>query len=165
MLTPLRREMQALLATVPVRRKPALRRSDAPEALLATDLPLAAEKAAVADFTALAENAGWTVLRRGDWLLMDHPVDAPDCPVPAELPGEAGCCLSLLLRHGGCDAPEEDIRALVKARDAGRNALERLCAAWHRDWAARLRRHEPLPGGMIPYLRGAITRVTKEDAS
>ena len=72
MLTPLRREMQALLATVPVRRKPALRRSDAPEALLATDLPLAAEEAAVADFTALAENAGWTVLRRGDWLLMDH---------------------------------------------------------------------------------------------
>lgn len=165
MLTPLRREMQSLLSAVPVRRKPALRRSDAPEALLATDLPLAAEEAAVADFTALAENAGWTVLRRGDWLLMDHSVDAPDCPVPAELPGEAGCCLSLLLRHGGGDAPAEDVRALVKARDAGGNALERLCAAWHRDWAARLRRHEPLPGGLIPYLCGAITRVTKEDAS
>ena len=164
MLTPLRREMQSLLSAVPVRRKPALRRSDAPEALLATDLPLAAEEAAVADFTALAENAGWTVLRRGDWLLMDHSVDAPDCPVPAELPGEAGCCLSLLLRHGGDDAPEEDIRALVKARDAGSAALERLCAAWHRDWAARLRRREPLPGGLIPYLCGAMTPVTKEDA-
>ena len=87
MLTPLRRKMQALLAAVPVRRKPALRRSDAPEALLATDLPLAAEKAAVADFIALSEKAGWTVMRRGDWLLLDHPVDAPDCPVPAELPG------------------------------------------------------------------------------
>ena len=165
MLTPLRRGMQTLLAAVPVRRKPALRRSDAPEALLATDLPLAAEDAAVADFTALAEKAGWTVMRRGDWLLLDHPVDAPDCPVPAELPGEAGCCLSLLVRHGGDDAPAEDIRTLVKALDAGGNALERLCAAWHRDWAARLRRHEPLPGGLIPYLCGAITRVTKEDAS
>ena len=164
MLTPLRRKMQALLAAVPVRRKPALRRSDAPEALLATDLPLAAEKAAVADFIALSEKAGWTVMRRGNWLLLDHPVDAPDCPVPAELPGEAGCCLSLLLRHGGGDAPEEDIRALVKARDAGSTALERLCAAWHRDWAARLRRHEPLPGGLIPYLCGALTPVTKEDA-
>ena len=164
MLTPLRRGMQTLLAAVPVRRKPALRRSDAPEALLATDLPLAAEKAAVADFIALSEKAGWTVMRRGDWLLLDHPVDAPDCPVPAELPGEAGCCLSLLLRHGGGDAPEEDIRALVKARDAGSTALERLCAAWHRDWAARLRRHEPLPGGLIPYLCGALTPVTKEDA-
>ena len=164
MLTLLRRDVQAMLACVAVRRKPALRRSDAPEALLATDLPLAAEEAAVEAFTALAEAAGWTVTRRGDWLLMDHPVDAPDCPVPAELPGEAGCCLSLLLRHGGGDAPEEDIRALVKARDAGSTALERLCAAWHRDWAARLRRREPLPGGLIPYLCGALTPVTKEDA-
>ena len=164
MLTPLRRGVQALLARVAVRRKPALRRSDAPEALLATDLPLAAEEAAVAAFTALAEQAGWTVTRRGDWLLLDHPVDAPDCPVPEQLAGEAGCCLSLLLRHEGSAAPPEDIRALVKARDAGSAALERLCATWHRDWAARLRRHEPLPGGLIPYLCGAMTPVTKEDA-
>ena len=164
MLTPLRRKMQALLAAVPVRRKPTLRRSDAPEALLATDLPLAAEEGTVEAFTAAAEEAGWTVMRRGDWLLLDHPVDTPDCPVPDRFTGEAGCCLSLLLRHGGGDAPAEDIRALVKALDAGETALERLCAAWHRDWAARLRRHEPLPGGLIPYLCGAITRVTKEDA-
>ena len=165
MLTSLRHACQAHLQQAEATRKPALRRSAAPDALLATDLPLAAEKAAVADFIALSEKAGWTVMRRGDWLLLDHPVDAPDCPVPAELPGEAGCCLSLLLRHGGGDAPGEDIRALVKARDAGSTALERLCAAWHRDWAARLRRREPLPGGLIPYLCGAMTPVTKEDAS
>ncbi|MGN0971204.1 MAG: hypothetical protein ACI4OY_04550, partial [Aristaeellaceae bacterium] len=107
MLTPLRREMQTLLAGADVRRKPALRRSDAPEALLATDLPLAAENAAVAAFIAAAEKAGWSVMRQGDWLLMDHPVDAPDCPVPDRLAGETGCCLSLLLRHGGCDAPAQ----------------------------------------------------------
>ena len=164
MLTPLRREMQTLLASVPVRRRPVLRRSDAPEALLATDLPLAAEETAVAAFLTAAEGAGWTVTPQGDWLLLDHPVEAPDCPVPDRLAGEAGCCLSLLLRHGGDAAPREDIRALVKARDAGDRALERLCAAWHRDWAARLRRHEPLPGGLIPYLCGAMTPAAKEDA-
>ncbi|MGN0745569.1 MAG: hypothetical protein ACI4ML_02710 [Aristaeellaceae bacterium] len=163
MLTPLRRDMQALLASVPVRRRPALRRPDAPEALLATDLPLAAEDAAVAAFITAAQGAGWTVVRRGDWLLLDHPVEAPDCPVPDRLTGEAGCCLSLLLRHGGHDAPPEDVRALVKARDAGDAALARLCAAWHRDWAARLRRREPLPGGLLPYLCAAMKSKAKED--
>ncbi|MGN1019092.1 MAG: hypothetical protein ACI4O7_01860 [Aristaeellaceae bacterium] len=164
MLTPLRRNVQTLLADVPVCRKPALRRSDAPEALLATDLPLAAEDAAVEAFLAAAEDAGWTVIPRGEWLLLDHPVDAPDCPMPERLAGEAGCCLSLLVRHGGDGAPREDIRALVKARDAGGRAVERLCAAWHREWAARLRRREPLPGGLIPYLCRAMTPAAKEDA-
>ncbi|MGN0778576.1 MAG: hypothetical protein ACI4MJ_05465 [Aristaeellaceae bacterium] len=154
-----------MLAALPVARKPALRRPDAPDALLATDLPLAAEESTVQAFIAMAQAQGWTVSRWESWLYLDHPVDAPCCPVPAVLEGEAGCCLSLLMRHADGAAPAEDIRALVKARDAGDQAIARLCAAWHRDYAARLRRHEPLPGGMIPYLCGAMTRPTKEDAS
>ena len=43
MLRALRAQVNAALAEVPVRRRPALRRSDAPDALLATDLPHAAE--------------------------------------------------------------------------------------------------------------------------
>ena len=42
--------------------------------------------------------------------------------------------------------------AVVKAADAGRQPFEKLCAALHGEFAVRLRRHEPLPGALLPYL-------------
>lgn len=154
MLTPLRREVQASLAELPVRRKPALRRSDAPDALLATDLPLVAEEAVAARWAVSLTEKGWRVRRSGDWLLLDRDVPAPE-PARTILSGdEIGCCLSLLTRHPG-EAPVCDIRALVKAADAGRPSLERLCARWHQAWAAALREGRPLPGGLLPYVSQA----------
>lgn len=162
MLKPLRMQVQLLLADVPARRKPALRRSDEPNALLATDLPLIADDAAVTGFVRAAETLGWRTRMHRGWLLLDAPVPAPECDVPVRLQGSCGCCLSLLLRHRE-EAPAEDlIRAVVKAADAGRQPLERLCGQLHGELAARLRRHEPLPGALIPYLSQAYPLLMKE---
>lgn len=159
MLTPLRQQLAALLATCPSRRKPALRRSDSPAHLLATDLPLVASPADVADLLTAAEAAGWCAARQGDWLLLDHPL-----PPPADLgrqtgPGEAGCLLWLARLHPQGPAPQEDIRALAKASETGGDAVERLCRAWHRQWAARLRCGEPLPGALAPYLAQSLDLI------
>lgn len=153
MLKALREQASDALMSVPARRRPALRRSDAPGALLATDLPLVSEEAAVAAFTEQMQALGWRVFRaENGWLLLDAPV-----PVPAALPpdrpeGEYACCISLLQRHpDACDASAQ-IRALVKAAEAGAQPFTRLCAQLHADFAARLRRHELLPGALLPYL-------------
>ena len=152
MLTGLRQQVQAVLYAVPATRKPALRRSDAPDALFATDLPLIAQEDAVRTFIADMEAAGWRVRKHNGWLTLDAPVPVPDHTIPTALAGESGCCISLLLRHRD-DAPAEDfIREAVKAADAGRLPFERLCVRLHGEFAARLRRHEPLPGALLPYL-------------
>lgn len=152
MLTALRQQVQESLNSVPVRRKPALRRTDVPDALLATDLPLAADAEAVASFSALMTAQGWRVIQRENWLLLDTDVSAPETIIPKTLRGESGCCISLLLRHPSGDAPAGTIRALVKAAEAGKQPFERLCRQLHAELAAALRRHEPLPGGLLPYL-------------
>ena len=152
MLTALRTQVQGVLYAVPAKRKPALRRSDVPDALFATDLPLVAEESAVAAFTADMTRLGWTIAWRNGWLTLDAPVPAPPYPAPDMLTGECGCCISLLLRHQD-DAPAEDfIRAVVKAADAGKMPFDRLCGQLHGAFAARLRRHEALPGALLPYL-------------
>lgn len=152
MLTALRTQVQSVLYAVPAKRKPALRRSDAPDALFATDLPLIVDTDVVRVFVADMETKGWTVRERNGWLTLDTPVPVPDAVIPAELAGEWGCCISLLLRHPE-DAPAEDhIRAIAKAADAGRMPFERLCPQLHADFAVRLRNHEPLPGALLPYL-------------
>lgn len=161
MLTPLRRELLALLAKTDACRPPALRRSSHPEALLATDLPLLVAEEAAAAFIRAAEARGWRVWAEGGWLLLDHPVEAPPL-LPRRLTGEAACCLSLLLRHPGGDAPTASIRALAKAAEAGDRQVQRLCEAWHRDFAACLRRREPLPSGLIPYLYAVFERTSGE---
>lgn len=166
MLSALRREMQQLLAQTPASRKPALRRSDAPDALLATDLPLLAEEDDLTAFIAVAMAKGWRVsfLPNG-WMALDHDVAAPDVPVPAAAEGEIGCCLSLLTRHPQGRAEAAYIRALVKADDAGKQELEKLCRTWHGDFARRLRLHQMLPG-VLPHLCAAIHHhTTKEDAT
>lgn len=156
MLTPLRRQMATLLAACPACRKPALRRSDSPGYLLATDLPLAAEAADVSAFQAAAEAAGWHVAAQAGWLLLDHPLPPPVDSGRQTGPGEVGCVLWLARLHPQGGAPEADIRALAKAVESGDGAVERLCRSWHRQWAARLRCGEALPGGLAPYLSQAL---------
>lgn len=160
MLRALRAQVQTALGSVNVHRKPALRRSDRPDALLATDLPLAADREAVQDFTERMTALGWRVGEEKNWLFLDAEVPVPEDVACSEAAGELGCCLSLLERHEGSDAPKETIRAIVKAAEAGN--IERLCAQLHRDWAAALRRHEPLPGGLQPYLSRAAQDMQKE---
>lgn len=152
MLRELRRQVQAVLYAVPAKRKPALRRSDAADALFATDLPLIAEADAVAAFRVELENQGWRIFERNGWLTLDAPVPTPTCHVPADLAGECGCCISLLLRHPDNAPAADHIRAAVKAADAGRQPFERLCAQLHGEFAARLRNHQPLPGALLPCL-------------
>lgn len=152
MLTALRGEIQAALADVPVTRKPALRRSDDPDALLATDLPLAADEEVVQRFIGRMNERGWRVRRQGSWLLLDAEVPVPDDAVPETLKGELGCCISLLLRHPGGETDRAALRALVKAAEIGFEALEKCCAGLHASWAAALREHRNLPGGLLPYL-------------
>lgn len=159
MLRALRAQVQQALAEAPARRKPALRRSDDPGALLATDLPLAADAAAVEAFVQRMTAQGWRIREEKSWLLLDADVPAPEFS-PVQAQGELGCCLSLLSRHGGSGAPKEDIRAIVKAAEAG--TLERLCLRLHREWAALLRLHQPLPGGLKPYLCRAAQDIQKE---
>ncbi len=152
MLTALRQQVQGVLYAVPANRKPALRRSDAADALLATDLPLVAAETGVAAFRAEMNRLGWQVSQRNGWLTLDAAVPAPEAAIPDAPAGECGCCISLLLRHRE-NAPAEDfIRAVVKAADAGKMPFERLCAQLHAEFSARLRRHESLPGALLPYL-------------
>lgn len=152
-------QVQAALADVPAQRKPALRRSEDPEALLATDLPLAAHAAAVEAFVRQMSNHGWRIREKQNWLLLDVDVPVPRFS-PVQAKGELGCCISLLTRHGGSGAPKETIRAIVKAVEAG--TLERLCLRLHREWAELLRLHQPLPGGLKPYLCRAARDIKKE---
>ena len=152
MLTALRTQVQGVLYAVSARRKPALRRSDAPDALFATDLPLIAEADAVRAFMADMEEQGWIVRARNGWLTLDAPVPVPDTAIPAESAGEWGCCISLLLRHPGDASAEDYVRAIAKGAESGRVPFERLCNQLHADFAARLRNHEPLPGVLLPYL-------------
>lgn len=152
MLTGLRQQVQAVLYAVPATRKPALRRSDAPDTLFATDLPLIAQEDAVRTFIADMEATGWRVRKHNGWLTLDADVPEPEYAITTAPTGECGCCISLLLRHRE-DAPAEVvIREAVKAADAGRLPFERLCARLHGEFAVRLRNREPLPGALLSYL-------------
>ena len=161
MLTGLRTQVQAVLYAVHATRKPALRRSDAPDALLATDLPLIAAADDVHAFVADMEKQGWTVRERNGWLRLDAVVPVPAYSIPTPLTGECGCCISLLLRHREAAPAVDYIRAVVKAEDAGRMPFERYCAQLHGDFAARLREHQPLPGALLPYLCHAYNAFYK----
>ncbi len=158
MLTALRAQVNAALAVVPARRRPTLRRCDAPDALLATDLPFIADEPAVAAFAADMQGKGWRVTSQNGWILLDAPIPAPEAPIPANFAGEAGCCISLLLRHPGSAEAAELIRAVAKAAEAGPLPFERLCTQIHADFAARLRKKAPLPGALLPYLCAAYHR-------
>lgn len=152
MLTALRREVQDALAGVRTSRKAALRRTEDPRALLMCDLPRIAGAGDIAAFVERLEKAGWRILPTEGWLLLDKPVPVPEPAWPEAFPGEWGCLVWMLKQHPEGAAAQEDIRALVKAADVGPGRVEWLCRQWHGQWAARLRRHENLPGGLLPYL-------------
>ena len=156
MLTPVRQAAREALRETPTSRKPALRRSDDPDALLATDLPLVADGAAVEAYAARMTAMGWRVWKKEGWLLMDAEIPKPEASAPIEARGEARCCVSLLERHPEGEPDSAAIRAVAKAAESGRIALERLCKRWHAEWAAALREHRDLPGGLLPYLCRAI---------
>lgn len=160
MLTALRCQVQECLSTTPCLRKPALRRTNDPSFLLMTDLPQVASPGAVAAFADSLSLRGWTVKEIPGWLLLDCPIPPPACTLPISFSGEAGCCLWLLYQHPGNAAPPEMLRALAKADEQGPAQVERLCKAWHGQFAALLRQHQPLPGGLLPYLCATM----KEDA-
>ena len=148
----MRMQVQSILYAVPAKRKPALRRSDVQDAIFATDLPMIAEGDALIAFRKEMTRLGWRMDVRNSWLIMDAPIPAPEASIPDALSGECGCCISLLLRHQE-DAPANDfIRSVVKAADAGCQPFEYLCRQFHAEFAARLRRHDALPGALLPYL-------------
>ena len=163
MMTALRRDLLMLLQQMPCNRTPTLRRCRSDQALLATNLPFIAAPEAVAAFREACGTLGWTVTESGGWLLLDHPVPPPEASVPGTLSGECGCLFSLLQRHPADDAPcSGDIRMIAKACEDSPGSVRRVCEEMHRQWAVRLRRHEPLPGGLLPYLCFAHT-ICKEE--
>ncbi len=163
MLTEMRRALRGMLDACGAARPPALRRAEGDDWLLATDAPGLLDEAALAALRARLEASGWrTALCRG-WLLLDGPLTPPETTVPAVLPeGEVGCVISLLLRHPGGPEDAATVRALVKAAEAGGAALERLCGGLHREMAARLRRGEALPGGLLPWVLAASEQAKRE---
>lgn len=161
MLRQLRVQVNEVLEKAAVSRKPALRRASQPDALLATDLPMVALEGALEAFCCEMEQLGWSMRREGLWLLLDAPAPMPKDEGIPPATGEAACCLWLLAHHPGDDVDRDMLRALLKAQEAGRPQLERLCAQWHRDFAACLRNQERLPGGLLPYLCQALK---EEDA-
>ena len=163
MITQLRRDLLAFLRDIPCSRTPTLRRCRHDGALLATNLPFIAQPDDVRRFADACRLRGWTVSESDGWLLLDHAVTPPDSPIPDTLSGEVGCLISLLIRHPQDHAPCDDaIRALAKACEESPAVTDRLCAALHDDWAQRLRKREPLPGGLLPYLCFAHS-VCKEE--
>jgi len=153
MMKRLRGMLRPLLEAVPTQHAPTLRRCDDPSALLATNLPFLADESAVLDFIHSAETQGWMVTPRNGWLLLDHDVSILDMPVPDAPRGEIGCLISLLVRHPQDTSPcQDELRALVKSAEVSAEALEQLCGQLHRQWAEKLRRHTPLPGGLLPCL-------------
>lgn len=159
MLRALRAQVNEALAEVPARRRPALRRSDAPDALLATDLPLTAEAEQAAAFAERLRAEGWRIRKaENGWLLLDADVPPP-MMMEVSAAGECACCLSILQRHPEEGSAEDMIRLVVKAADAGKQPFERLCGQLHAQLAAMLRRHEPLPGALLPYLAYAWHRL------
>ena len=144
-----RRELLAALPeTLP--RPPALRRASSGDALLATDLPLFAPEAAARLPEALPR---WRFAASPNgWLLADPPYDAPDTVTVAFIPGEAGWLLRRLTLHPGAETDLPALRALLKAAEQSPAALEHEAGRLHRLWAGRLRKHQPLPGALLPWL-------------
>ncbi len=138
MLRAARAEVRALLADLPARRPPALRRALTEDAMLACDLPLASDPATAAVFCDRARGRGWRVTEDRGWLLLDKPDLIPP-PIGDELPeGEAGCVLSLLRRHPELWRDLTGRRMLAKASECAAPKRERVCAELHARWALRL---------------------------
>ena len=146
-----RKELSDLLSETGARRRPVLRRSLAPGALYATDLPAAAAETEKQRFCRKAAEAGWTVREADGWLLLDRPVSEPPAGwFTGAFGPEARCCASLI-RRGKMRGDTADgdgqraARQLIKAAEEGDGALEKVCRSLHAEWAERLRKGVALP--------------------
>ena len=162
MLTALRKELNGRFAAWSLPRRPALRRAEEAEWLFCTDLPLLMDAEALTAALEALSLVGWRWERRGGWLWLDHPLQTPEDVPDIPLSEEAACLVSLLERHP--DGPEEPAlyRTLAKASEQGMLPWLKLCRALHRDWAVRLRLHQPLPGKAVPWIRAAEACILRK---
>lgn len=160
LLTPYRRTVQALLHGIPALRKPFLRRSLRPDALLTTDLPRLTVPESLAWLIAALEAQGWTALRQGDYLELT-PGLVPPAPGGHVFAGADRPALRrlfhLLNRHPAPRGDTAAILALLKAEEAGTPSLEKLCQTLCRQCAVCLRTHERLPGELLPYVHHILS--------
>ncbi|MDO4483038.1 MAG: hypothetical protein Q4C54_00990 [Clostridia bacterium] len=142
MLTKEREQLRMLMAQAGFHRRPALKRCQDPDYLMATDFPAAASEEQTEVFVHSLQNHGWLCTRKGNWLFLDkESYELPNPPVPDTIPaGEIGCCISLLQRHMSDCGDIRLVRLLMKTADESAQKTEALCLVWHREWAAGLRR-------------------------
>ena len=151
----LRKELAALLDSVPARRPPALRRSAEAEWLYATDFPAAGGEGAQEALLERLREAGWEYAETAGWIqVRKSAAEPPEGWYEGGFGPEARCCLSLLERHAATGDPGTVRLTLVKAGEQGSRAYEDACAKLHREWAAMLRRKEPLPAVSRRYFGG-----------
>ena len=138
-----RKQLQELLAAVRTVRKPALRRSESDEYLLATDLPAVTDAENLRLFTEAAENEGWAWTIRSGWLLLDMVLKRT--VIIAERFPESEACAGILKRHPERRDGKREWRELYKACEQGgiieRAAFRKL----HSEMAIALREHKDLP--------------------
>ena len=146
-MSELREEIRKILSGAAAARPAALRRSLREDFLYAADLPRIASEAETAAFCQQAEQAGWRTEMDGGWIQLDRiPQSVPANALPAVFGPEAECCLSLLRRHpGNRKNGDKEKRLLLKAGEESPRAYEKACRTLHREWAAALRKAEPLP--------------------
>ena len=165
MLTSLRAELNALLLQAAPRRRPAVRRASQENWLFATDVPLLVHEGELARLLQSLESGGWHGELRDGWLYLAHALPKPVHRPLHEPEGACGCVLSVLRRHPESSAvPDELLYGLAKAAEQGTAKLEKYCETLHRQLAQQLRRRNPLPAGLIPYLLEAAACAEKSDA-
>lgn len=152
MLTALRAQLNAAMSACCPSRRPALRHAGCEGWLLCSDVPQLVQADALHALCAQLHANGWRTAQLKGWLYFDKPVPVPQADPQSLLPGEAGCVASLLRRHPGAAPCDEAIRTLCCAYDKGPVHVERCCRQLHSELAARLRQHQPLPGGLLPYI-------------
>ena len=147
-----RKELRTMLDRMGTSRPPALRRSDRPETLYATDLPLCSDAAQCNEFCRQAAAMGWQCEEEKGWLLLSRSVqNPPEGWFGGPFGTEAGSCCSLLRRADEKKEQENpnrkrmDAFLLIKAGEEGPEAYEQACRKLHLDWAERLRKKEALP--------------------
>ena len=143
----LRKEIRKLLDETECSRPAVLRRSRKEDYLYTTDLPQAASADAVTGFRRRAENAGWKTSAERGWVELDRiPETLPAGIIPDRTGTEARCCALILRMHPESRRNgDREKRILLKAAEENAEAYEEVCGALHREWAALLRRSEPLP--------------------
>ena len=140
MLKRARTEAAELLAGLPVRRSPAVRRAIPDGWMLACDLPQCAEAETVRLFRRKAEAAGWRTERRDGWLLLDKPsILNAGTDEDTGTSDEQTCVLSLLSRHPGFRDDPDVLRTLAKLSELSPTAAEPEYRKLHRELAVRLR--------------------------